>query len=136
MKAINKSKLALTICITGMLTCVTTFAAAPDISGNYTCTGNDPSSNPPNYTDNLVIKKNGDVYNIRFLHTDSTIPYLLGTGIFNKGIDNVLSLIYWNPSNMGGATEVFVIKPDGSLDGYFAENSKSIAGSEICKKSS
>ena len=136
MITLKKISLTISLCMLTTFTCISSFAAIPDITGNYTCAGNDPSSTPNAYTDNMMIKKNGDVYSVRYLQTGSVIPYLLGTGIVNKDASNVISLIFWDPTTPAGATELYLIKPDGSLDGIFASSKKTVTGTELCKKTS
>lgn len=136
MAILNKITLSIALCMMTTIPQVAAYADTPDISGTYTCTGSDPTSTPNAYTDDMVIKKNGDIYNIRYLQTGSVTPYLLGTGIVNKDVNNVMSLIFWDPTTLAGATETYVVKPDGSLDGLFASSKKQVAGNEICKKKS
>lgn len=135
MNAINK--ISTVLGILSLLACTVAAASAPDISGTYTCTGQDPFSTPPSYTEKLVIKKNGDTYRIQLIGINSVLPYNLGTAVFNKNIDNAFSFVFWNlkdTTNFG--PEIFIIKPDGSLDGVFTEHNKNKSGTENCTKSS
>lgn len=136
MAAMNKISLV-TVLGMAMLCCVPIVTSAqPDISGTYKCLGYDPTSNNPNFKENITFKKNGDTYKVELVENNSVIPYLIGTGIVNKNIDNAISFVFWDPTNATKrtGTEFVRINTDGSLDGVFAYINKNIAGKETCKK--
>lgn len=108
------------------------------IEGTYICRFHDPIANPPDGKDIVTIKKTSQNF-FKITHTviGSAKPYLYGVGLFNKNINNALATMYWFPKSPNNTfIEYFVINPDGSLSGVFAESNKKIAGSETCKKSS
>jgi len=112
-------------------------ATAPDVSGTYNCKYHDPSSTPTDSTETITLKKNGDTYKVTMTVTDSVVPYAYGIGTFNKNINNAFAYIYWLPKTPATTNvEFFMIKPDGSLDGVFAQSNKTKAGTETCTKSS
>jgi hypothetical protein len=107
-----------------------------DVSGTYKCSGYDPYDKT-NYTENIVLKKNGDsTYNVQLIHSDSVVPYNLGTGVAMQGVNNAISYTYWDPQKptvMG--TEIFEVKPDGSLVGSWTSSGTNWVGTENCTKS-
>ena len=108
--------------------------AAGDISGSYKCSGYDPYDKT-NYTESIVFKKAGSAYSIQLIHSDSVVPYNLGTGVMNKDVNNAMGLVYWDPqkpTTMG--TELFEIKSDGSLDGVWTSSGTKWIGTETCTK--
>jgi hypothetical protein len=140
MKALNK--ILLTVSLSSFV--VLSYAAGPgaaasgasDISGTYTCAGHDPNSTPPDFKENIVFKKSGDVYSVQLIHNGSVFPYNLGTAVVNPDLPNAVSYVYWDPkspSTMG--SEIFMINADGSLDGAYLDSNKTKAGSETCTKS-
>lgn len=114
-----------------------TATTGTDYSGTYNCNVTDPVSNPPTFKENIVFKKNGNIYNVQVIHPDNVLPYLLGTGIVNKDIDNAISYVYWNPSDTTSiGTEFFKVNSDGSLTGVYSDHNKSKSGIENCTKAS
>ena len=141
MKAINKISLTTVLGILTILACTSSIAAgAPDISGTYTCTGQDPYQvppSPPAFSEKIVLKKNGDAYVLQTFSVDSSVPWDYGTAIFNKDINDSFTYVYWlvKDSTKYGS-ELMIIKPDGSLDGVFMDNGKNKIGTETCTKAS
>lgn len=137
MKTNNKISLVIALSMLSMLVWSSTIANAPDISGTYTCTGQDPLSTPPEFSEKLILKSNGDTYSVKAISTNSVIPWGLGTAIFKKDVNNAFAYVYWNlkdPTSFG--SELFIIKPDGSLDGVFSDNNKNKPATETCTKAS
>lgn len=113
-----------------------TTASAPDISGTYKCTYQDPASTPPNGSESIVFKKNGDTYSVKMIAAGDTFPYDYGTAIFNKNINDAFALINWKVKDITSfASETFIIKPDGSLDAAYVSSGYKMA-TETCTKSS
>lgn len=124
--------------VLGILTMSTSVysAGAADISGSYTCSYHDPFTTPNDGTETIVFKKNGDTYKISGIPTGSVLPYYVGKAIFNKDVDNAVGYIFWQPKSPSVTTvQLFTIKPDGSLDGVFAQSNKDKGGTETCTKS-
>lgn len=135
MRVLNKLSLATMLGI--LAVSPSTYSAdATDISGSYKCSYHDPFTTPNDGTETIVFKKNGDVYRISGIPTGSVFPYYVGKGIFNKNVGNVIGYIFWQPKSPSVTTiQLFTIKPDGSLDGVFAESNKDKGGTETCTKS-
>ena len=133
MRVINTISLA---AMMGILTISTSvYSDTLDISGSYECSYHDPSSTPNDGTETLVFKKNGDVYKIAGIPKGSVFPYYIGKGLMNKNINNAIGYIFWQPKSPAVTTvQIFNIKSDGSLDGYFAESNKDKGGYETCTK--
>ncbi len=109
----------------------------PDISGTYNCTYHDPLSNPPDSSETITIKKSGSNYKVTLTSKDNVVPYGFGIGMPSKSVNNAFAYIYWQPKTPATTNvEFFIVKPDGSLDGVFAESNKSKSGTEVCTKSS
>jgi hypothetical protein len=107
----------------------------PNIVGTYKCKYHDPSSTPPDSSETITFEQNGDTIRVKQIATDSVIPYAVGIGLYNKTVNNAFSYIYWlqrspNVTNV----QFFMIKPDGSLEGTFAQSNKSKSGTEVCTK--
>ncbi|KTC89628.1 hypothetical protein OQJ18_08400 [Fluoribacter dumoffii] len=135
MRAINKLSLATMLGVLAVSPGVYS-ADAPDISGSYKCSYHDPFTTPNDGTETVVFKKNGDVYKISGIPTGSVFPYYIGKGIMNKNVPNAIGYIFWQPKSPTVTTiQIFTIKPDGSLDGVFAESNKDKGGTETCTKS-
>ncbi|AWN73649.1 hypothetical protein LEAN103870_10280 [Legionella anisa] len=134
MRVMNKLSLATVLGILAVSPSV--YAAdAPDISGSYKCSYHDPFTTPNDGTETVVFKKNGDVYKISGIPTGSVFPYYIGKGIMNKNVGNAIGYIFWQPKSPSVTTiQLFTIKPDGSLDGVFAESNKDKGGTETCTK--
>lgn len=110
-------------------------SATTDIAGIYRCSGSDPMLKDPNFEENIEIKKNGDTYKVEFYVIDGAIPFWLGTAITNKNINNVFSLLYWDPNKPDTrGIELVVIKPDGSLNSVFADANRTVTGHMTCKR--
>lgn len=106
-----------------------------DITGTYRCKGHDPYLTNPNFTENLILKKNGDSYKVELIGVDNAIPSNLGIAIFNKNIDNAFAFVYWRPANPDTkGIQFMIIKPDGSLNGTYANSNSKVIGTEVCKK--
>lgn len=113
------------------------FAATPNIAGTYHCNYHDPLSNPADSTETITFKQTGDTFRVTQTSKDSVTPYAFGIGIFNKDIPNAFAYIYWMPKTPNTTNvQFFVIKPDGSLDGGFAQSNKDKSGTEVCTKAS
>ena len=63
-----------------LATPVASTGSSPDLSGTYKCSGYDPYSKV-NYTENVIFKKTGDTYSVQLIHSDSVVPYDLGTAV-------------------------------------------------------
>ncbi|HHF7364937.1 TPA: hypothetical protein ACPSKY_000027 [Legionella bozemanae] len=134
MRVINKLSLATVLGVLAVSPSVYS-AEIPDISGSYKCSYHDPFTTPNDGTETVVFKKNGDVYKISGIPTGSVFPYYIGKGIFNKNVGNAIGYIFWQPKSPSVTTiQLFTIKPDGSLDGVFAESNKDKGGTETCTK--
>lgn len=105
-------------------------AYSVDIVGNYKCSVYDPKKNS-HYEEKLIIAKTGDTYRLQYYPIDSSISYILGTGIL---IENALANISWDPSSNWVGTSLFAVKEDGSLDGTWATLNTSLVGTETCNK--
>ncbi|GEM_PF-2075360 len=139
MNAINKIMIVSMLCTSTILAYADTPAptSTPDISGTYNCLGSDPFSTPPSFKETIKIAKNGDVYNVQMIHSDSVLPYDFGTGFISKDMPNVFSYVYWDPKNTSTmGTEVLLINSDGSLKGAYADHNKTKSGTESCTKAS
>lgn len=133
MSVISKISLATMAGILAVSTSV--YSDTPDISGSYNCSYHDPFSTPNDGTETIVFKKNGDVYKIAGIPKGSVFPYYVGKGLMNKNVNNAIGYIFWQPKSPAVTTvQIFNIKPDGSLDGYFAESNKDKGGYETCTK--
>lgn len=135
MRVINKFSLATMLGILAVSPSIYS-ADTSDISGSYKCSYHDPFTTPNDGTETIVFKKNGDVYKISGIPTGSVFPYYVGKGLFNKNVSNAIGYIFWQPKSPSVTTiQLFTIKPDGSLDGVFAESNKDKGGTETCTKS-
>ncbi|WP_454780520.1 hypothetical protein [Legionella sp. WA2022007384] len=135
MRVINKLSLATMLGILAVSPSIYS-ADTSDISGSYKCSYHDPFTTPNDGTETVVFKKNGDVYKISGIPTGSVFPYYIGKGIFNKNVNNAIGYIFWQPKSPSVTTiQIFTVKPDGSLDGVFAESNKDKGGTETCTKS-
>lgn len=107
---------------------------SPDISGTYQCKGYDPGSKA-NYANPITIVKNGDTYTFQWLNS-SGYPFNLGTGIMNPGMNEAISVVFWDPkkSDFFG-TMLYQLKPDGSLSGVWVVQATQQLGTENCTKS-
>lgn len=133
MRVISKISLASLMGILAVSTSV--YSDTPDISGSYQCSYHDPFSTPNDGTETIVFKKNGDVYKISGIPTGNVFPYYIGKGVMNKNINNAIGYIFWQPKSPTVTTvQIFNIKPDGTLDGYFSESNKDTGGTETCTK--
>ncbi|MBX3709705.1 MAG: hypothetical protein KIT56_05120 [Gammaproteobacteria bacterium] len=104
----------------------------PDIVGNYQCQGYDPFGKN-SYANPVTITKNGDTYSFQWL-TSKGYPFILGTGVF-ADVDNVISVVFWDPKKADYfGTEVFTIKPDGSMTATWTVQGENQIGTESCKK--
>lgn len=104
----------------------------PDISGSYTCTGYDPFGKT-NFNSTVTVTKNGDTYSFQWL--SNGYPYNLGTGIYHKDVKDTISVVFWNPKKPDYfGTEVFMVKPDGSLTANWTVQAESQVGTENCTK--
>jgi hypothetical protein len=110
-------------------------ASPPDISGTYICTGSDPFTTNNAFSESLVFTKNGNNYKVKAIPAGDTFPYFLGTAVVNKNIDNAFAGVYWNIKDSSGfGTELFTIKPDGSLNAVFVGYGRDKTGTETCTK--
>lgn len=137
MNTIHKITLATALSMLGILAC-TSSIAAPDISGTYKCSGVDSGSpSNPNFNETIVLKKNGDVFNVQAIHSGDLVPYDIGTAIFNKDVNNAFAYTYWSVKDSSTfGIELMTIKPDGSLDGVYLDSSETKRSTETCTKSS
>ena len=102
-----------------------------DISGNYKCSGYDPYDKT-NYNENLVFTKNGDTYNVQLIHSDSVVPYNLGTGLASNDGSNTVGMVYWDPQKPAtNGTELFEIKSDGSINGVWTSSGTKDVGTRL-----
>lgn len=134
MTALNRISL---IAVFGFLSFSSTsvLASLPDISGEYTCTGSDPFTTNNAFSESLYFTKSGDTYQVKAVPTGDTFPYFFGTLVTNKNIDNAVAGVYWNVKDQSGfGTELFTIKPDGSLDAVFVGYGRDKTGTETCTK--
>ena len=123
----------------------TTFADTPaaqtattDISGTYLCNYHDPFSNPQDGTEMLIIKKgSGNNYKMSKKGVNDTTPSIIGIGLVNKDLNNVLSFLFWRPTTMTtNFVQFFIVKPDGTLEGEWVQSNKTQVATFTCKKSS
>lgn len=134
MSALNKISLAAATSFL-FFSCGSVLASPPDISGTYTCSGSDPFTNNNAFSESLVFTKSGDTYKVKAIPAGDTFPYFLGTAMFSKNIDNAFAEVYWNIKDPTGfGTELFTIKPDGSLDAVFVGYGRDKTGTETCTK--
>ncbi len=104
-----------------------------DISGNYQCRGYDPFGKS-NYSNPVTISKHGDTYSVEWINAKG-YPFLLGTGIFNQDVNDVISVVFWDPKKTDYfGTEVFKIKPDRSLSANWTLQGENQVGTESCTK--
>lgn len=107
--------------------------SVPDITGTYQCKGFDPGGNS-NYANPITITKNSDIYNFQWLNSNG-VPFNLGTGIFNSNIDNIVSVVFWDPKKADFfGTMIYEIKSDGSLQGNWVIQGTTKIGTESCTK--
>ena len=133
MSAMNKISLTSMI---GALTVLISMSAAADISGTYKCSYHDPLSNPPDGQETITIKPTGETYKVLLTAKDSVVPYAFGNGLYNKNVSNAFAYIFWLPKSPTSTNiQFFIVKPDGSLDGIFAQSNKDKSGTETCTKS-
>lgn len=135
MFAIYHKLLIFTISIALIPYAAIAYGATSEISGTYKCSGTDPLLTNPSFKEKLVIKKNNGTYKVDIVETSGVIPYWYATAIVNKEIEDVFAFVYWDPKkpNVKGS-ELLIIKPDGSLDGVFADANKNVSGKVICRK--
>ncbi len=106
---------------------------APDIIGNYQCHGYDPFGKS-NYANPVTVTKNGDTFSFQWLNSKG-YPFLLGTGVANPDANNVVSIVFWDPKKADYfGTELFAIKPDGSMQATWTVQGENQAGTEACTK--
>lgn len=135
MKTFKKISSAIFVSCVAFVGVTGALAAPPDISGSYNCSGNDPLSTPPPFSEKLVFTKNGSTYNVQAIPTGDALPYFLGTALFTPGVDDAFGEVYWNVKDSTSfGTELFTIKPDGSLDAVFVGYNRDKLGTETCKK--
>jgi len=107
-------------------------ANAADITGNYQCHGYDPFGKS-NYANPVSVTKNGDTYSFQWLNSKG-YPFLLGTAVMSIDGNNV-SIVFWDPKKADYfGTEVFTIKPDGSMQANWTVQGENQAGTETCTK--
>jgi hypothetical protein len=107
------------------------YAIPPDITGNYRCNGYDPYGKI-SYTNPITITQVNNVYNFQWLATSGN-SLILGTGLFNKNVDTVLSVVFWDPKEPSYfGTEIFQILPDGTLNANWVLQGHNLIGSESC----
>jgi hypothetical protein len=105
----------------------------PDISGKYDCHGYDPFGKS-NYKNPVTVTKNGDTYSFQWLNSRN-YPFILGTGVMNPDINNMVSVVFWDPKKADYfGTEVFAIKPDGSMSATWTVQGENQVGTEECVK--
>ena len=108
---------------------------SPDISGNYQCQGYDPYGKS-NYANPVTITRNGNTFTFQWLTTKG-YPFILGTGVFNTDLNNAVSVVFWDPKKADYfGTEIFVIKPDGSMSANWTLQGENQVGTESCTKKS
>ena len=106
----------------------------PDISGTYKCSGFDPYSQK-NFNENLVFTKTGATYSMQLIDSSSTVPYMLGTAMFNSDTKNAFSFVCWDPNKPESfGVGLYQIKADGSLDGVWTTKDTTQVGTETCTK--
>lgn len=106
----------------------------PDISGHYECQGYDPYGKS-NYSNPVTVTRNGETYSFQWLSSKG-YPFILGTGVFNKNISNAISVVFWDPKKQDYfGTEIFEIKPDGSMQATWTLQGENAVGTETCTKS-
>jgi len=137
MNTLNKFSLATVLGILSLSASVSYAANAPDISGTYKCNYHDPLGTPPDSTETMVFKNNGNTFKVEIMGEGDTVPYFIGKGIFNKDVSNGFAFMYWQPKTPGTPNiKYLTIKPDGSLVGAFAAGNTDKAASEECTKAS
>lgn len=109
--------------------------ADTNIVGSYQCKGFDPfHSKTANYSNPVNITKNGDTYSFQWLHANG-YPYIYGTGIMHKDIPNVITVVFWDPTQEDYiGIESYDIKSDGTLQGAWTLKSENKTGTETCTK--
>ncbi|CAM2951691.1 Uncharacterised protein [Legionella steigerwaltii] len=121
------------------------FADAPktqtsttDISGTYSCSFHDPFSTPPDGTEILTIKKGSDNnYRMSKKGINDTTPSIVGIGLQNKDLNNAYAFLFWWSKDMTTTfAQFFIVKPDGTLEGKWAQSGRNQAATFSCKKSS
>ena len=132
MKLIHQLLLIIAACMMS----VSAFSAAanlPDVTGNYQCQGYDPYGKS-NYSNPVSVTKNGETYSFQWLSSKG-YPFILGTGVFNKNVNNVISVVFWDPKKADYfGTELFEIKSDGSLQAFWTLQAENLIGTESCTK--
>ncbi|PWY56539.1 hypothetical protein DGG96_02835 [Legionella qingyii] len=115
-----------------------TQTSTTDISGTYVCNFHDPFSTPPDGTEYLTIKKgSNNSYRMSKKGMNDTTPSLVGIGLQNKEQNNAFSFLFWwskDPTTI--FAQYIIIKPDGTLEGKWAQSNKNQAATISCKKSS
>jgi len=104
-----------------------------DISGNYQCRGYDPFGKS-NYANPVLVTKREDTFSFQWLNSKG-YPFLLGTGVMNPDINNMVSVVFWDPKKTDYfGTEVFAIKPDSSMSATWTVQGENQVGTETCTK--
>ena len=107
---------------------------APDIVGNYQCLMVYDPFGKSNYANPVTVSKNGDTFTFQWLNSKG-YPFILGTGVLNPDASNVVSVAFWDPKKADYfGTEVFAIKPDGSMQATWTVQGENQAGTEACTK--
>lgn len=115
---------------------ITPSTTTPDISGTYTCTGNDATDGTA-YTVELTLTKTGEVINYKGVEKGigSNRKNFSGTGMFAKNSNNIFASGFWqdnDPTKAG--IIVSQIQPDGSWQSTWAWRDKPGINTEVCKK--
>lgn len=110
-----------------------TLSAGQDISGSYRCEGNDFTGKSP-YTSPATVTRNGDTFIFQWLNANG-YPYNDGTGIYNKNTNNVMAVVFWDPSKPDSfGTLIYQVQSDGSLVGNWVYKGSNQVGTETCTK--
>jgi hypothetical protein len=106
---------------------------AARIVGDYQCKGYDPYGKN-SYGNPVRVTKNGETYSFQWL-TSKGYPFILGTGVLHPDLSDVISVVFWDPKKADYfGTEIFSIKPDGSLSATWTLQGENLVGTENCVK--
>lgn len=113
-------------------TTTTASTSKSNLVGEYKCNRTDAMGRTTQAP--LSISGTGETYTLQWANPNG-YPLMYGTGVMTKGMDNAMSVVFWDAKNTEVyGNELFVLKSDGSLSGTFVLQSDTKLGSETCTK--
>lgn len=124
-------------CLLILTTYSTNVIAATSVIGNYQCERTEASGHVGSYTMTISDNSGNQVAATYKIEWDGSngYPAFFGTGLIQPGVDNIMGAIFSDlkdANNFG--SEVFEIKPDGSLQANWAVQTANQVGKETCTK--